>query len=125
MFNEEATRLGLSVNWSKTKRMHVEDGLDPPPIIIGSDPVKFATSFVYLGSEVSNTGDHITEINRRHWLDASLTHPVSKFYVPYPFRTLSFKGLYNLLCFVGLSNLFSHNIPLGAYYVIHIYKLVK
>lgn len=36
---------------------------NPTAIIIGTDPVKFATSFVYLYSEVSNTGDFLTEVN--------------------------------------------------------------
>lgn len=46
------------------------NALDKPPIIIGSDPVKFSTSFVYLGSDVSNTGNLLTEINRRRVLAA-------------------------------------------------------
>lgn len=36
-------------------------GVDQPSIIIGSDSVEFALSFVYSGSEVSNTGEFLTE----------------------------------------------------------------
>lgn len=38
---------------------------NPTAIIIGTDPVKFATSFVHLYPEVSKTGDLLTEVNRR------------------------------------------------------------
>ena len=31
IFSEEAKKLGLSVNWSKTELMHIGDGPDPPP----------------------------------------------------------------------------------------------
>lgn len=48
---------------SKTELMHVGDGLGPPPIIIGIDPIEF-TSFLYLGLEVTNNGDLLIDINK-------------------------------------------------------------
>lgn len=41
MFNEEAKRNGLRINWPKTKRIYAGDGHDPQHIIIGTDPVEF------------------------------------------------------------------------------------
>lgn len=38
---------------------------------IGRDSVEFATSLVYLGTEVSNTGDIFTETIRKRWLQVS------------------------------------------------------
>lgn len=48
----------------KTKAMHEGDDPDPRPINIGNDPVKLVTSFPYLSSEDSNSGDLLTETNR-------------------------------------------------------------
>lgn len=39
-------------------------------ISISSNPVEFATSFVHLGSDVSNTGHLLTEINKRRDMTA-------------------------------------------------------
>lgn len=66
MFNEEATRFGLCISWSKTKRIHVMGEGGDQPSIIGSDSVEFALSFVYSGSEVSNTGEFLTEQESWH-----------------------------------------------------------
>lgn len=72
IFGDEATRLGLRVNWQKTKLMYVGDGPDPPPINIGAESVEFVPSFVYLGSEVTNDGNILTEVNRRRGLAAGV-----------------------------------------------------
>ena len=32
IYNDETTKLGLRVNWVKTKPMHVGEGYDPPPL---------------------------------------------------------------------------------------------
>lgn len=50
IYSEYAERLDLQVSWTKTKFMHVMDGLDPPPLRLGSDIVEPVKSFVYLGS---------------------------------------------------------------------------
>lgn len=70
VLNEKATRHGLRVNWSVIKLMHVADGPDLLQIISDSNPVEFTTFFVCLGSEVSNTGHLLTEIDRRRGLVA-------------------------------------------------------
>lgn len=55
MFNEEATQAALCVNRSKTKLILLEGGLESSPIANGND----------LDSEVSNTGNFLTEMNIR------------------------------------------------------------
>lgn len=37
---------------------------DPLPITIGSDPIEFTTSFVYLGLKLSSIGDLLTDNNK-------------------------------------------------------------
>ena len=64
----EAAKLGLKVNWTKTKLMRVGDGPDPPSLIVNGETVEFVPSFVYLGSTVSHTGDLSCEVNRRRGL---------------------------------------------------------
>ena len=65
IFDQEATRLSLKVNWSKTKLMHVGDGPHPNPIIIDNEPVEFVDTFVYLGSGISSICNFELELNRR------------------------------------------------------------
>ncbi len=72
IFNEEAKNLGLSVNWSKTELMHIGDGPDPPPLLFNNIPVNFVSTFTYLGSTVSGTGDLSVKINQRRGLASSV-----------------------------------------------------
>lgn len=56
-YHEEAAKLGLHVSWQKTKLMYVCDEPGPPPLCIGSKAVDFVSSFVYLGSTITNNGN--------------------------------------------------------------------
>ena len=57
IYSEEAGQMGLRVNWSKMKLMHVGHGPDLPSIDIDGSEVEFVASHTYLGSTVTNTGD--------------------------------------------------------------------
>ncbi|XP_045915344.1 SLAIN motif-containing protein 1-like [Micropterus dolomieu] len=71
IYIEEAEKLGLQVSWTKTKFMYVGDGPYPIPLRFGNDTVEPVSSFVYLGSLVTNNGDLKPEITRRRALAAS------------------------------------------------------
>lgn len=58
VFDEEAKKLGLKINWSKTELKHVGDG--PVPKI------------KYLGSVMFRTGDLKPEVDQRKALAASI-----------------------------------------------------
>ena len=78
IFDQEAKKLGLAVNWDKTELMRVGDGPDPANITIAGEEVKFVSSFRYLGSIISNKGDLKPEINRRRALALSVMQSLSK-----------------------------------------------
>ncbi|KAI8517778.1 hypothetical protein Bbelb_037950 [Branchiostoma belcheri] len=71
VFDAEASKLGLSINWSKTELMHIGDGPDPAPFSFNNTTVNFVSTFNYLGSTVSRTGDLKPEIDRRRGLAAA------------------------------------------------------
>ena len=71
IYSKETAQLGISVNWSKTKLMHIGDGPDPTSIDIDGTEVEFIAFYTYLGSTVINTGDLQEEINRRRGLEVA------------------------------------------------------
>ena len=71
VFNEEATKLGLVINWEKTELMVIGDGPEPQPLTYEGTQVKFVPSFKYLGSTITSSGDIRPEVNRRRALAAS------------------------------------------------------
>lgn len=71
IYQTEAAKLGLQVSWQKTKLMYIGDGPSPPPLSSGSDEVEFVSSFIYLGSTITNNGDLKPEIDRRRALAAA------------------------------------------------------
>ena len=62
IYSDEATKIGLRVNWVKTKLMHVGEGCDPPSVVIGGQAIEFVSSFNCLSSLISNMGSHSEEI---------------------------------------------------------------
>ena len=48
--------------------MHIGDGQDPPPLNFNNTEVKYVSTFTYLGSTISKTGDLKPEIDRRRAL---------------------------------------------------------
>ncbi|CAH1233298.1 Hypp676 [Branchiostoma lanceolatum] len=65
VYEEEAKKLGLSINWGKTELMHIGEGPDPEPLVFNSCTGNFVPSFKYLGSIISKTGDIKPEVNQR------------------------------------------------------------
>ena len=70
-YSAMASNFSLTVNWSKTKVMHVGDRGDTDPIAIDREQVEFIFIFNYLGSMVSNDGNPQTEVHRRKGLAAA------------------------------------------------------
>ena len=60
-----ASNFSLTVNWSKTKVMHVVDGSDLDPIAINGQQVEFISIFNYLDYMVSNYCNPQIEVCRR------------------------------------------------------------
>ena len=67
IFGEEATPLGMAVNWTKTKIQSLSDYLPPLPgeIDINSERVETVNNFTYLGSMISSDCSSDPEIVRR------------------------------------------------------------
>ena len=78
IYDTEASQLGLQINWTKTKIMHVGEGHHPPSIEINNQTVEFVSSFVYLGSTVTSTGDVDTEVRRRRGLASGVMRALWK-----------------------------------------------
>ena len=82
VFDTEARKLGLQINWDKTKLMMIGDGPIPEPPVFDGHVVEFVDSFIYLGSSLTRTGELRTEIDRRRGIAgdamAKLNRPVWK-----------------------------------------------
>ena len=67
VLSEEASPLGLSLNWSKTKIQSLSAFLPPLPreITVHTDRVEVTDKFVYLGSQVSSDCSSDSEVSRR------------------------------------------------------------
>uniref|UniRef100_A0A3B3BPI5 Uncharacterized protein n=1 Tax=Oryzias melastigma TaxID=30732 RepID=A0A3B3BPI5_ORYME len=78
VYSEEAKKLGLHVNGTKTKFMHVGEGPDSLSILLGNDTVEPVKNFVYLGSNVADYGDLKPEILLRGALAASALQSLRK-----------------------------------------------
>lgn len=62
IYEAEAGKRGLKVNWAKKKSMHVSNEPDPTAFFLNSTLIQRVSSFVYLGSNVSDSGDFLDEI---------------------------------------------------------------
>ena len=45
-YQTEATKLGLKVNWTKTKVMHIVDDETPPAVEINNEALEVVSSFL-------------------------------------------------------------------------------
>ena len=61
IFNEQSQKLGLHVNWSKTKLQ----SFSPPSTLIGTQPVTTTDNFTYLGSTIASNNSSLNDVNRR------------------------------------------------------------
>ncbi|XP_065584211.1 uncharacterized protein LOC136043208 [Artemia franciscana] len=65
---DKTLKIGLSINWQKTKVMFVELRNSPRPLpvlMIGDKPAKIVEEFTYLGSILSNDGSILKDIMHR------------------------------------------------------------
>jgi len=74
VLGEEASPLGLTINWTKTKIQSMSDFLQPLPdqIAVNNIPVDVVEKFTYLGSQISSDCSSVPEINRRLGLARSV-----------------------------------------------------
>ena len=68
IYVEEATKIGLQVNFSKTKIMAVSESTPPASITINNNTIEIVKDFIYLGSKVNTNGDLRQETLRRRAL---------------------------------------------------------
>ena len=66
IFNEQSKKLGLHVNWSKTKLQSFSPWIPTPPsTLIGTQPVTTTDNFAYLGSTIASSNSSFNDVNRR------------------------------------------------------------
>ena len=66
IFNEQSQKLGLHVNWSKTKLQSFNPWIPTPPsTLIGTQPVTTTDNFTYLGSTIASNNSSFNDVNRR------------------------------------------------------------
>ena len=65
-FKEQSRKLGLHVNWSKTKLQSFSPMMPTPPsTLIGTQPVTTTHTFKYLGSTIASNNNSFNDVNRR------------------------------------------------------------
>ena len=66
IFNEQSQKLGLHVNWSKTKLQSFSPWMPTPPsTLIGTQPVITTAKFTYLGSTIASNNSSFNDLTRR------------------------------------------------------------
>ena len=66
IFNEQSQKLGLHVNWSKTKLQSFNPWIPTPPsTLIGTQPVTTTDNFTYLGSTIASNNSSFNDVNHR------------------------------------------------------------
>ena len=68
VLSDEALKIGLSINWQKTKVMFVEsrNSPRPPPVLmVGDKPAEIVEEFTYLGSILSSDGSILKDLMHR------------------------------------------------------------
>ena len=71
IYKEEAAKVGLEVNFTKTKIMVVSEFPPPSSVMVEDQVVEIVKDFIYLGSKINYKGDISTEISRRKGLASS------------------------------------------------------
>ena len=67
IFNEQSQKLGLHVNWSKTKLQSFSPWIPTPPSThIGTQPVTTTDNFTYLGSTIASNNSSFTRRQPPH-----------------------------------------------------------
>ena len=81
---EAADRVGLVINQTKTKIMHVARNQPPalPTVTLRGVDLEWVKDFVYLGSKVADSGGATAEINRRTGIMAGAFEKFRKIFNP-------------------------------------------
>ena len=72
IYISEASKLGLCINYSKTKVMMISDTVPPQSILVNNHNVEVVPDFIYLGSRINRTGDPHPETTRRRALASDI-----------------------------------------------------
>ena len=65
IFNEQSQKLGLHINWSKTKLQSFSPWMPTPtPSLIGTQPVTTTDNFTYLDSTNASNNSSFNDVNR-------------------------------------------------------------
>ena len=75
---EEASKIGLAINWSKTRIMTAGNAVAPNSVHINGEEVRTTSSFLYLGSKVSGQGGCAEDIKIRIAKAASVLNSLQK-----------------------------------------------
>ena len=95
---DEASKFGLHVSWTKTTVQNIGSGTIGPPISMGSETVEPVESFCYLGSNVHSMSNSRDESIRRIGIASSALQRLSRIWKQ---RKLSIKTKFRLyICFI-------------------------
>jgi hypothetical protein len=72
IYVNEASKLGLQVNYTKTKIMMISENMPPQSIMINNHTVEVVPNFIYLGSKISRRGGIDEELTRRKALASDI-----------------------------------------------------
>jgi len=91
ILSEEASPLGLTISWAKTKIQSLSDyaaaDAPPPNVRVGAQEVEVVDSFIYLGSKITRDCSSDQEIIRRIQLARSAFGRLSRVWKSTSFRT--------------------------------------
>ena len=65
IYADEASKLGLRINYAKTKVMMIGVSEPPQTITVNGNSVQVVPDFIYLGSKIHRSGDILQEVTRR------------------------------------------------------------
>ena len=98
MFNEQSQKLGLHVNWSKSKFQSFSHWMPTPPsTLIGAQPVTTTDNFTYLGSTIASNNSSFNDVNRRIAIATSTMSKLSSIWTSSSLSLALQMRLYNSL----------------------------
>ena len=98
IFNEQSQKLGLHVNWSKTKLQSFSPWIPTPPsTLIGTQPVATTDNFTYLGSTIASNNSSFNDVNRRIAIATSTMAKLSSIWTSSRLSLVLKMRLYNSL----------------------------
>ena len=78
VYEDEASKIGLKINFAKTKIMIVSNSPPPSHLIVRDKRIEIVDDFLYLGSKINNKGDTNQEVTRRRALASVILNKLNK-----------------------------------------------